>query len=54
VRLEDKIKSGDVKAAVLPAYMQDQKHWITIRIDFENEEISYGKIAAVLISSMNG
>jgi len=33
-----------MKAAVLPAYLPDQKHWITIRIDFEEEEISYGKI----------
>jgi hypothetical protein len=42
-RLEDKIRNGDVKAAVLPAYMCDHKHWVTIRIDFEDEEISYGK-----------
>jgi hypothetical protein len=42
-RLEDKIKNRDVKAVVLPAYMPDQKHWVTIRIDFEGEEISYGR-----------
>ena len=49
--LEDKIRKGDVKAAVLPVYMDDQKHWVTLRIDFEDEEISYGKIVAVLIKS---
>ena len=43
-RLENKIRDGDVKAAVFPVYLNDQKHWLTIRIDFEDEEISYGKI----------
>ena len=42
--LEDKVRSGDIKAVVLPVYLEKFKHWITIRIDFEEEEISYGKI----------
>ena len=50
-RLEDKIRNRDVKATVLPAYMCDHKHWVTIRIDFEDEEISYGKITAILIKA---
>ena len=43
-RLEDKVRNRDLKAVVLPAYMHDHKHWVTIRIDFEEEEISYGRI----------
>ena len=46
-RLEDKVRDGDVKAVVLPAFMQNHKHWITIRIDFEEEEISHGKISSI-------
>jgi hypothetical protein len=46
-QLEDKVRDGDVKAVVLPAYLHDHKHWITIRVDFEDEEISYGKISLI-------
>lgn len=41
-RLEDKIRNGEVHAIVLPVHMGNEKHWVTIRIDFENEEIAYG------------
>lgn len=46
-RLKDNIKNGDVNAAVLPAYMHDHKHWIMKRIDFEIEEIPYGRIIPI-------
>ena len=42
-RLEDKVRNGEVHAIVLPVYMENERHWVAIRIDFENEEIAYGE-----------
>ena len=42
-RLEDKVRNGEVNAIVLPVYMENERHWVAIQIDFENEEIAYGE-----------
>ena len=42
-RLEDKVRNGEVHAIVLPVYMENERHWVAIWINFENEEISYGE-----------
>jgi len=41
-RLKDKIKNSKVHAIVLPVHVENEKYWVVIRINFENEEIVYG------------
>lgn len=41
-QLGKRIKDGDVQAIVFPVHMPDQKHWLTMQIDIELREISYG------------
>jgi hypothetical protein len=47
-RLEDKIKKKDIQAVVFPVYMKKEKHWLTMRADFEEKEISYGAFFSVM------
>jgi len=42
-RLEERILAGDLEALVFPVHMPVEKHWITMRIDFRNQEIAFGE-----------
>lgn len=42
-RLEGRIEQEDILAIIFPVHMLQEKHWVTMRIDFERGEISYGK-----------
>lgn len=51
-RLENKIKKKDVQALVFPVYMKKEKHWLTMRADFEEKELSYGEFCSATIRMM--
>lgn len=47
-RLEARIEKHDLQAVIFPVYMVQEKHWITVRIDFEGKQISYGEQISII------
>jgi hypothetical protein len=42
--LEDRICNENFDTLVFPAHLDEEKHWLAFKIDFEHRELSYGKL----------
>lgn len=42
-RLEDRVRNGEIDYLLFPVYLASEQHWITFKLDFESNELSYGK-----------
>jgi hypothetical protein len=42
-RLEKRILDGEIDYLVFPVHWEAQKHWLTFKLDFRLEELSYGQ-----------
>lgn len=46
-RLEDRFRNGEFDYLLFPVFLESEQHWITFKLDFDTNELSYGKIPIV-------
>ena len=41
-RLEDRLQNGEIDYLLFPVYLAPENHWLTFKLDFESNQLSYG------------
>ena len=41
--IEQRINDGEIKILIMPCFLKREHHWLTIKIDFVDQTLSYGK-----------